>query len=184
MNTGAAAVAWTSGLDVGTAFVRWNTCFVMMPKGLLGRLQGFGRVRWPIEEPLPGVCPLAAHLGREASGMTCSRGGAPGGGAGPWRPQSQVEGVVQRFPGQLRGVGDAGSESQVVPAAWWGRYLVGGGVHSRLRDLSVVVPLYCQPGVLVFEDLYYRCGRGVRPLRYSRRAGRGRPPGGLSGALP
>ena len=67
---------------------------------------------------------------------------------------------MQRFPGRLWGVGDAGGEPQAVPAAWWGRYLVVGGVRCRLLDLALVVPLHCPPGVPVLEDVYFRGGRG------------------------
>ena len=73
---------------------------------------------------------------------------------------------MQRFPGCLRGVGDAGCEPQVVLAAWRGRYLIVGGVRCRPSDLAVVVPLHCPPGVPVFEDVYFsggpRCVHCVR----------------------
>ena len=67
---------------------------------------------------------------------------------------------MQRFPGCLGGVGDAGGELQAVPAAWRGRNLVVGGVCRCPSDLAVVVPLHCPPDVPVFEDVYFCGGRG------------------------
>ena len=67
---------------------------------------------------------------------------------------------MQHVHGGLWAVEDAGGEHQAVPAAWRGRYRVVGGVRCCLRDLAVVVPLHCAPGVPVFEDLYFRGDRG------------------------
>ena len=89
-------------------------------------------------------------------------GCVPGGG-GLWRPLRPVEGVVQRFPVCLWGVGDACGESQAVPSALWGRDFVVGGVCRCPSDLAVVVPFYCPPGVPVFEDVDLRGGRGGVP---------------------
>ena len=78
----------------------------------------------------------------------------------PWHPLCPVEGVVQRVPGCLWGVEDAGGEPRALPAAWRGRYLVVGGVRRRRPDLAVVVPLHCPPGIPVIEDVYFCGGRG------------------------
>ena len=77
---------------------------------------------------MPGACPVAAHVGRVADGVACPRWGAFRGQGAFWRPLRPVEGVVQRFPGCLWGVGNACGESQAVPSAWWGRDFVVWGV--------------------------------------------------------
>ena len=86
-------------------------------------------------------------------------GYVPGGGAS-WRPLGPVEGVVQRFPGCLWGVGGSGGESQAVYAAWQRRELVVRCVCGCPSDLAVVVPLHCPLDVPVFEDVYFCGGRG------------------------
>ena len=103
---------------------------------------------------------MAAHVGRVAGGVACPRGGAfPGEGAS-WCPLRPVEGVVQRFPGCLWGVGDADAESQAVSAAWRGRDLVVGGVRRCPSDHAVVFPLHCPPDVPVFEHVDFCGGQG------------------------
>ena len=66
---------------------------------------------------------------------------------------------MQRFPGCLSGVGDAGGESQAVASAWWGRDFPVGGVCRCPSDLAVVVPFHCPPDVSVFEDVDFCSGR-------------------------
>ena len=95
---------------------------------------------------MSGVCPVATHVIREAGGVARPRVGAFRGRGPPWCPLCPVEGVVQRFPGRMWGVGDTGGESQAVSAAWWERYLVVGGVRCRPPDLAVVIPFYRPPG--------------------------------------
>ena len=129
-------------------------------KHFLGLLRGVGRVRGPGEEPVPGACPVAAHVGRVAGGVACPRWGAFRGEGALWRPLRPVEGVVQRFPGCLWGVGDACGESQAVSSAWWGRDFAVGGVCRFPSDLAVVVPFHRPPGVSLFEDVDLRGGRG------------------------
>ena len=112
-NTGCSRVAGTSGLDVGTVSFSWNTCLVMRPSTSSAS-------RGPGEKPVPGACPVAAHVGRVAGGVACPRWGVFRGEGALWRPLRPVEGIVQRFPGGFWGVGDAGGELQAVPSAWWG----------------------------------------------------------------
>ena len=100
------------------------------------------------------------NVGRVAGGVACPRWGAFRGEGAFWRPLRPVEGVVQRFPGCLWGVGDACGESQAVPSAGWGRDFVVGGVCRCPSDLAVVVPFHRPPGVPVFEDVDLRGGRG------------------------
>ena len=108
---------------------------------------------------MPGACSVAAHVGRVAGGVVCPHWGAFRGEGAPWRPLRPVEGVVQRFPGYLWGVGDMGSRLQAVPSAWWGQDFVSVGVCHCPSDLSVVVLFHCPPVVPVFEDVDLLGGR-------------------------
>ena len=129
-------------------------------KHVLGRMQGVGRVCGPGEEPVPGACHAAAHVGRVATGVARPRGCALRGEGAPWCPLCRVHGVVQRFPGRLWGVGDAGGGPQAVPAAWGGRYLVVGGKRCRPCDFAVVAQRHFPRDIPVFEDVYFGGGRG------------------------
>ena len=113
-----------------------------------------------VQEPVPGACSRAAHVGCVAGGVACPRSGAFRGEGARWRPLRPVDGVVQRFPGCFWGVGDGGGKLQAVPSAWWGWDFVVGGVCRCPSDLAVVVPFHCPPDVLVFEDVDLCGGRG------------------------
>ena len=157
---GVFAGGWDVGLGRGTGVLQLEHLLGQEAKHFLGLLQGVGRVRGPGEEPVPGACPVAAHVGRVAGGVACPRWGAFRGEGAFWRPLRPVEGVVQRFPGCLWGVGDACGESQAVSSAWWGRDFAVGGVCRCPSDLAVVVPFHRPPGIPVFEDVDLRGGRG------------------------
>ena len=111
------AGGWDVGLGRGDGVLQFEHLLGHEAKHFLGLLQGVGRVRGPGEEPVPGACPVAAHVGRVAGGVACPRWGAFRGEGAFWRPLRPVEGVVQRFPGCLWGVGDVCGESQAVPSA-------------------------------------------------------------------
>ena len=157
---GVFAGSWDVGLGRGDGVLQLEHLLGHEAKHFLGLLQGVGRGPGPGEEPVPGACPVAAHVGRVAGGVACPRWGAFRGDGAFWRPLCPVEGVVQRFPGCLWGVGDACGELQAVPSAWWGRDFVVGGVCCCPSDLAVVVPFHRPPGVPVFEDVNLRGGRG------------------------
>ena len=152
VNTGCSQVAGQWGLDMGTASICWNTFLVMMPSVSSAACRALG---WSVGQ-VRSRCPVSAPWQRmwaaRRGGVACPRGGAFWGEGTPWRPLCPVECVVQRFPGRLSGVEDAGGEPQVIPAAWWWRYLIGEVVRHRLPDLAVVVPLHCPPGVPVLES--------------------------------
>ena len=130
---GVFAGGWDVGLGRGDGVLQLEHLLGHEAKHILGLLQGVGRVRGPGEEPVPGACPVAAHVGRVAGGVACPRWGAFRGEGAFWRPLRPVAGVVQRFPGCLWGVGDACGESQAVSSAWWGQdFVVGACVVARL----------------------------------------------------
>ena len=84
---------FTGGSDV--AFGRWDGVCQLEhylchdTKCLLGHLQCVGRLCEPGEEPVPGACPVAAHVGHVAGGVACPRGDAFRGEGAPWRPCAQ-----------------------------------------------------------------------------------------------
>ena len=98
---GVFAGGWDVGLGRGDGVLQLEHLLGHEAKHFLGLLQGVGRVRGPGEEPVPGACPVAAHVGRVAGGVACPRWGAFRGEGAFWRPLRPVEGVVQRFPGCL-----------------------------------------------------------------------------------
>ena len=127
---------WDVGLGRGDGVLQLEHLLGHEAKHFLGLLQGVGRVCGPGEEPVPGACPVAAHVGRVAGGVACPRWGSLRGEGAFWRPLRPVEGVVQCFPGCLWGVGDACGESQAVSSAWWGRDFAVGGVCRCPSDLD------------------------------------------------
>ena len=151
---------WDVGLGLPDGVLQLEHLLGHDAKRLLGLLQGVGRARGPGEEPVPGACSVAAHVGLVAGGVACPRWGAFWWEGAPWRPLCAVEGVVQRFPGYLWGVGDAGGESQAVSSSGWGRDFVAGGVGCCPSDLAVVVPVHSPPDVPVFEDVDFRGVQG------------------------
>ena len=151
---------WDVGLGRGDSVFQLEHLLGNDAKRLLGLLQGVSRVCGPGEEPVPGACPVAAHVGRVVGRVAGPRWGAFRREGAPWRPLHAVEGVVQRFRGCFWGVGDAGGESQAVSSAWRGRDLVIGGVCRCSSELAVVISFHCPPDVPVFEDVELRGGRG------------------------
>ena len=151
---------WDVGLGRGYGFFQLEHLLGHDAKHLLGLPQGVGWVCGRGEEPVPGACSAAAHVGRIAGGVACPHWGAFRGEGAPWRPLCPLEGVVQRLPGSLWGVGDAGGESQPFPSAWWRRDFVVGGMCRCPSDLAVVVPFHCPPDVPVVEDVDFCGGRG------------------------
>ena len=99
---------WEVGLGRGHGVRQLEHLIGHDAKRLLGCLQGIRWVLGPGEEPLPVVCPVAVHVGRESGGRPCARGAVFQGEGAPWHPLCPVVGVMQHFPGHLRGVGDAG----------------------------------------------------------------------------
>ena len=152
--------SWDVRLGRGDGVLQLEHLLGHEAKHFLGILRGVGRVRGPGEETVPRACSVAAHVGRVAGGMACPRWGAFRGEGALLRPLRRVEGVVQRFPGCLWGVGDVGGESQAFASAWWGRDFVVGGVCRCPSDLAMVVAFHCPPDVPVFEDVDLRGGRG------------------------
>ena len=92
-------VAWckhgvfTGGWDVGLGrrdgVLQLEHLLGHHAKGLLGRLQGVRRDCWPVEEPVPDVCPVPAYVGPVAGGVACPRGGAFRGRGGAGAPCAQ-----------------------------------------------------------------------------------------------
>ena len=98
---GSFAGGWDVRLGRGDGVLQLEHLLGHEAEHFLGLLQGIGLVRGPGEEPVPGACPVAAHVGCVAGVLACPRWGAFRGEGAFWRPLRPVEGVVQRFPGCL-----------------------------------------------------------------------------------
>ena len=119
---------WDVGLGRGDGVLQLEHLLGHEAKHFLGLLQGVGRVRGPVEEPVPGACSVAAHVGRVVGFASVSTLGCVPGGGGPLAPPAPSRGRSASVPRLPLGCG-----GRVRRVASCSLRVVGAGLCRRGR---------------------------------------------------